>query len=93
MKRNINLILSSSCFIYFACLIYISFKHIVLNNFFSGIFELITIPLIILTIVMLAFNIQGWYLENFLKKSSSFLSIVILLTTIILMTLATIFDV
>ncbi|MBG6061754.1 hypothetical protein IWX83_001544 [Flavobacterium sp. CG_9.1] len=42
---------------------------------------------------MLAFNIQGWYLENFLKKSSSFLSIVILLTTIILMTLATIFDV
>ncbi|SHN71424.1 hypothetical protein SAMN05444395_106163 [Flavobacterium fryxellicola] len=64
--------LSSTCFIYFVCLIYISFKHIVINNFFSGIFELITIPLIILAIVMLAVNIQRWYLENFFKNQALF---------------------
>ena len=93
MNRNVNLILSSTCLFYFASLIYLSFKHIVLHNFFSAIFELVTIPLLILTIVLLGVNLKIWYLEKLSIKSISFLSILILTTAIFLMTLATIFDI
>lgn len=93
MKRSSNLILSTACLIYFVCLIYLSYKQIDLNNTFDAIAELITVPLITLTLFLLAFNIKNWYQEKFSIKSNSILSLLILLTAIIVMTLATIFDI
>lgn len=93
MKRSSNLILSTACLIYFVCLIYLSYKQIDLNNTFDAIAELITVPLITLTLFLLAFNIKNWYQEKFSIKSPAVIPIVILITALILMVVATIFDI
>jgi len=93
MKKNIYIFLSSLCLIYFILLIFISFKHFLLNNFFGAMFELVTIPLILLSIILLAINFYVWHMEKMPIKSISFLSVLISITTIMLMSLATIFDI
>ncbi len=93
MKRGTNLILSSACLIYFVYLIYLSYKQIDRNNTFDTIAELVTVPLISLTIVLLGFNLKNWYNENFSIKSTSVLSLLILIAAITLMMVATIYDI
>ena len=93
MKRSFNLILSTACLIYFVCLIYLSYKQIDLNNTFDAIAELITVPLISLTTFLLIFNLNNWYQEKFSLKSTSILPFLILLAAIILMVLATLYDI
>ena len=93
MKRSLNLILSSIILIYFTILIYLSYNKIELNNTFDALAELVTVPLISLTIILLAFNLKNWFQEKFSIKSDSILSLLILLTAIIFMSLATFYDI
>ena len=93
MKRSLTLILSSIILIYFTILIYLSYNKIELNNTFDAIAELMTVPLISLTTFLLIFNLNNWYQEKFSLKSTSILPFLILLAAIILMVLATLYDI
>lgn len=93
MKKTIYLILSILCFLYFAIVVYCSYKHIVLNTFLGGLFELLTIPLIVLIILLLGLSTREWYLSKFSLKSSFLLPILILISTITLLIIATIYNI
>ncbi|ESU22805.1 hypothetical protein FLJC2902T_32440 [Flavobacterium limnosediminis JC2902] len=93
MKKNIQPILSVLTLLYFSTLVFLSYKNIKLNNFLDAIFELITIPFILLTIVLLVINFKKWSLEKWSLGTKSFLSILFLISSITLMVFATIYDI
>jgi len=93
MAKNIILILSCTCLTYFSLLIFISYKQIFLNIFFGALFELITIPLLMLVIVLLGISFKGLHSEKWSIKSKYFFSILILFTTIALLSVATILNI
>jgi hypothetical protein len=89
MKKNNIIILSSLFLFYFILLIYNSYNNVVLNIFISVLFELITIPIIILEIIMYISSIKKWTLENFPIKSTYFFSIIIITFTLLLLIIST----
>ena len=64
MRYKIKLILSGVCFLYFTTLIYSSYNKLVFDNFFGAILELITIPIIILTLIIYFIAIKDWLKES-----------------------------
>ncbi len=93
MKKNLCLILSILCLIYFATLVCSSYNHIVFNNFFDAIFEFLTIPLIAVLLILFVTSSKSWYLDKFSLKSGSLLSILILSTTLISLVVSTIYNI
>lgn len=93
MKKDFNLILSTACLIYFASLIYISSKQIILNDVLKGIFEFSTIPFILLTVVLLGLSFKAWYSDKWKIETKSFLSVLILSIAVALMIFATVYNV
>lgn len=93
MKKDFNLILSSASLIYFASLIYISYKKIMLNDVLEAVFEFSTIPFILLVAVLVALSLKGWHADKWEVKSKSFLSVLILIATVALIIFATVFNV
>ena len=93
MKKNIVITLSYICLAYFSCLVFISYKQIFLNNFFKALFELFTIPFLILVAILLGISIKKWHSEKWLLKSKCFFSILILLATIALLSVATLLNI
>ncbi len=93
MKYNIKLILSAVCLLYFTTLIYSSYNKLVFDNFFEAIFELITIPIIILTLIIYIIAIKDWFNKKFEIRSANFLTIIILTITIVMLVFATIFNI
>lgn len=85
MKGKTSIFISFSILLYFVMLIYISEKHMVLNNIFKAIFELITIPIIIATLVLFAFYLKLWKQENWRIKSVYLYANLVLISTILLM--------
>ena len=72
MRYKIKLILSGVCFLYFTTLIYSSYNKLVFDNFFGAILELITIPIISLTLIIYFIAIKDWLKEKFETKISKF---------------------
>ncbi len=93
MKKDYNLILSCASLIYFASLIYISFKNILLNHVLEAIFEFSTIPFILAVPVLVIFSFKGWHADKWKVRSKSFLSILILTVTIFLVIVATVYNI
>jgi hypothetical protein len=93
MKKDYNLILSTASLIYFASLIFISYKNIVLNDVLEAVFELSTIPFILLVPVLVIFSFKGWHADKWAVKSKSFLSVLILTATIFLVIVATVYNI
>jgi hypothetical protein len=93
MKYNIKLILSAICLLYFTTLIYSSYNKLVFDNFFGAIFELITIPIIILTLIIYIIAIKDWFNKKFEIKSANFLTIIILTITIVMLVFASIYNI
>lgn len=89
MKKNNIIILSSLFLFYFILLIYNSYNNVVLNIFIRVLFELITIPIIILEIIIYISSIKEWSLENFSIKSTYFFSIIIITFTLMLLIIST----
>jgi len=85
--------LSSTCLIYFSCMIFISYKQIYPNIFFGALLNFITIPFLILVPVLLVISLRKWYLEKWRIKATYCISTLILLTTIILISLASVFNI
>lgn len=85
MKGKTSIFISFSILLYFVMLIYISEKHMVLNNIFKAIFELITIPIIIATLVLFAFYLKLWKQENWRIKSVYLYADLVLFSIILLM--------
>ena len=90
MRYKIKLILSGVCFLYFTTLIYSSYNKLVFDNFFGAILELITIPIISLTLIIYFIAIKDWLKEKFETKSANFLTVIILTITIVMLVFATI---
>ena len=90
MRYNIKLILSGVCFLYFTTLIYSSYYKLVFDNFSGAIFELITIPIISLTLIIYFLATKDWLQEKFETKSANFLTVIILTITIVMLVFATI---
>lgn len=93
MKKNVYIILSFLCLLYFSGLVYISYNHIILNNFLEAIFELFTIPFILLTITLFVVSLRNWHIEKWSFGSQYFKTLLILIATILLMIIATIYDI
>jgi hypothetical protein len=93
MKKDFNLILSSASLTYFASLIYISYKKIVPNDVLEAVFEFSTIPFILLVIVLVVLSLKGWSAEKWEVKSKSFISLLILTLTVVLILLATVYNI
>jgi hypothetical protein len=93
MKKNLSLLLSGFSFIYFASLILISIKNILLNDVFEALFETVTIPLIILVAVLIVISFKAWHADKWEVKSKSFPTVLILTATVALIILATVFNV
>lgn len=93
MKKDFNLILSSISLIYFASLIYISMKQILLNDILEAVFEFSTIPFIALVAVLAFLSIKSWRSENWEISSKSFFSVLIITITLVLIVVASVFNV
>ena len=85
MKKNTIPILSSICLIYFLLLIFMSHGNIIPSNFFRAVFELVTIPLIVLILILLGISIKKLHSEKWAIKSRYFFSILILVATIVVL--------
>jgi Ca2+/Na+ antiporter len=85
--------LSCICLTYFGCLIFLSFKQIYISDIFRAIFELFTIPFIILVLILIVFNFRKLYLEKWSIKSKHFISILVLFVTVALISVATILNI
>lgn len=93
MKKDFNLILSSASLIYFASLIYISYKKIMLNDVLEAVFEYSTIPFILLVLALVVLSFKAWKTDQWATNTKSFLSVLILSVTVVLILLATVFNV
>lgn len=93
MKKDFNLILSSISLIYFASLIYISMKQILLSDFMGAVFEFSTIPFVALVAILAVLSVKNWRLDNWETSSKSFYSVLIITVTIVLIVLASVFNV
>lgn len=92
MKKNIIFISSIALLLYFALLIKISICQIHLNTFIEAVFELITIPSIILLVALLFVNLKGWHYEKWKIASKTFFSFFLNILSIALLVIATIYD-
>ena len=93
MKKYIYVIFSFISLSFFIMLVYLSHNNIAPSVVGRAILELVTIPFIVLTVVMLFINMKKWFSEKMKLRSASFLSSLILIITIVLMTVATIYNI
>ena len=93
MKKNSQTLICIGILIYFSVLVLISYANININTIIEAILELMTIPMILLTIVLLFMNTKRWIDDKFSIKSNSVLPILFLFFSIIIMIFASIFNV
>lgn len=91
-KDFLNLIASILLLLYFSCLVFMPYINVSFSRF-EGIIRMITLPLIILLIVMLIYTILKLYKLKWKFDIYGKLSLIFLLTTVILLTIATINDI
>ena len=89
--KQITLISSCVCLIYFSCLIFISYNNITPDIIFGALVELCTIPLIVLFIILLVYSLIKLPFEDRPLKSMYFISTLNFLITIVLVIAATMF--
>jgi len=88
--KQITLILSCVCLLFFSCLVLMSYNFITPNIVFGAFAELCTIPLIILFIILLGYSLIKLYFEDKPLKSMYFISTLIFLATMVLVVAVTI---
>ena len=91
MTKSTNLALSIFSFVFIAALVSISYlKYEISNQVLRGILELVTIPIILMTIVLLVTNVMKWSKEKWSFKTSTCYSLIALILSITTMIIATI---
>ena len=93
MKKNSQTLICIGILIYFSMLVLISYANIKINTIIEAILELMTIPMILLTVFLLFINTKRWMEDKFSIKSNSVLPIVLLFFSISIMIFATILNI
>ena len=93
MKKNSQTLICIGILIYFSVLVFISYANIKINTLIQAILELITIPMILLTIVLLFMNTKRWIDDKFSIKSNSVLPILFLFFSISFIIFSSIFNI
>lgn len=93
MKKNILVLASVFSLLYFTVVIYSSYNNIVFSNLLGAIFELITIPLLLVTLTLFVFSVKDWYAERFRIKSYNAFSSILLTITLVLVVFSTIYNI
>lgn len=84
----IIIVFSLIILLYFVCLVSISYLQINLTNIGDAFVELFTIPLIIFSVILYCYNFFKIHKEGYLLKSYYFISMIILTLAVILLILA-----
>ncbi len=93
MNKSINLALSIFSLIYIIMLVSISnSKYDIAHSFFGAILEIMTIPVILMTITLLVINMIKWSKEKWSIKKHTFYALIALTLSIAIMIIATIFQ-
>ena len=91
MKKSLNLSLSIFSLLYIIMLVSISdSKYDIAHSFLGAILEIMTIPVILMTIILLVINLIKWSKEKWIIKSSTFYALIALSLSIATITIATI---
>ena len=93
MKKNSQTLICIGILIYFSMLVLISYANIKINTLIGVILELMTIPMILLTVFLLYMNTKRWIDDKFSIKSNSVLPILFLFFSISIMIFASIFNI
>lgn len=91
--KNQNITLSLAIFLYFTGLVVISHYRINMGVVAEGIVEFVTLPLMLGAVILYLYSLRKWHKEHWNLCSTSFISIMILTLTTILMTFATIYNI
>jgi len=89
----INTLFSVIILFYFTCLVSISYLNINLTKIEGAFVELFTIPLMILSVSLYCYNFYKMYKEGWKLKSYNFISIIILTLVLILLILASVYNI
>lgn len=92
ISKSNNILISIFLLLYFIALISFSYFNINTNGL-NVILELITIPLLLLLLGMLIYNIVYWNKDKFKLNSSHILPIIIIVTCFLILILSTIYNI
>lgn len=94
MKKSYSLILSLFSLVYIAGMVAASyFKYNIEKGFFGAVIEYLTIPIILMTIILLVVNAIKWSNEKWSFKNTTFFVIIILLLSLGTMMVASIYNI
>jgi len=91
MTKSLNLTLSIFSLIFTSMLVFAShLEYDIAHNFIGVILEMVTIPIILMTIALLVYNAIKWTKEKWSIKNSSFYALIVLVMSVGIMVMATI---
>jgi len=94
MTKTLNLMLSIVSLVFIIVLVSIShIKYDVAHSFLGAVLELLTIPIIIMTIALLVVNVIKWSKEKWSFKNSTFYALIALVLSVGIMIIATIYNI
>jgi len=94
MTKSLNLALSIFSLVCVTMLVSIShIKYDMAHSFLGAILEIVTIPVIVMTIALLVFNVIKWSKEKWSFKNSTFYALIALVLSVGIMIIATIYNI
>jgi len=94
MTKTLNLMLSIVSLVFIIVLVSIShIKYDVAHSFLGAVLELLTIPIIIMTIALLVVNVIKWSKEKWSFKTSTFYALSALILSVGIMIIATMYNI
>jgi len=94
MTKSLNLSLSLFSLLFITGLVTISYyRYVIENDFLNGLLELVTIPVIFMTIILFVVNAIKWSREKWSVMKSAFPALIILALSLGIMVFSTIYNI